>query len=95
MPASIPSAYRLIITIAACLPKNAPAISAYTGSLAEQLINGSSIIVIRLSRRFSIVRVPMVAGTVHPKPISSGIKLFPLRPNLRMGLSIIKAMRLI
>ena len=95
MPTTMPNTYRLSITSMRPFAKNAPAIRPYTGSLAEQLIKGSSSMVMRLSLSFSMVRAPIVAGTVQPKPISSGIKLFPERPNFRMGLSIMKAMRLI
>ena len=48
----------------------------------------------RRSRSLSMVRAPIVAGTVQPKPINSGMKLFPERPKRRMGLSIMNAMRL-
>ena len=65
---------------------------AYIGIFAEQLINGVSIIVMR-SRSDASVRVAIIAGTVHPNPISMGTKLRPDRPNLRSGLSIIKATR--
>ena len=61
---------------------------------AEQLINGSSSIVMRLSFSFSMVRVPIAAGTVQPKPISRGMKLFPESPKRRIGLSMINAIRL-
>ena len=95
MPTSMPNRYSPIITIPAYLPKNAPAISKYTGSFAEQLIKGRSSIVILLSFSFSMVLAPIVAGTVHPKPMSRGMKLFPLSPKRLIGLSIINAMRLI
>ncbi len=91
MAASIPIIYSEKTTIPARLPKNAEAISPYTGSLAEQLIKGMSIMVRRLSFSFSIVRAPITAGTVHPKPMSIGIKAFPDRPKFRSSLSIIKA----
>ena len=94
MPSITPRTYRLSITRPRCSLKNAPAISPYTGSFAEQLMNGSSNIVMRRSRSLSIVRAPIAAGTVQPKPISSGMKLFPLSPKRRIGLSIINAMRL-
>ena len=94
MPSITPRTYRLSITRPRYSLKNAPAISPYTGSFAEQLMNGSSNIVMRRSRSLSIVRAPIAAGTVQPKPISSGMKLFPLSPKRRIGLSIINAMRL-
>ena len=49
--------------------------------------------VMRLSFSFSMVRAPIMAGTVQPKPISMGIKAFPLRPKRRSSRSIIKAAR--
>ena len=66
-------------------------ISIYMVSLAPQLINGIAIIVVNLLRLFSRIRVAIMAGTEHPKPISIGIKLFPCSPILCITLSIIKA----
>ena len=63
------------------------------GSLAEQLMNGVSRMVIFLSRSLASVRVAIMAGTLHPKPISMGTKLRPERPILRSSLSITKATR--
>ena len=51
--------------------------------------------VIRRSFSFSIVRAPMMAGTVQPKPMSMGIKALPLRPKCRRVRSITKAARAI
>ena len=45
------------------------------GSLAEQLINGVSKIVMRRSRSLDSVRVAIMAGTEQPKPTSIGTKL--------------------
>ena len=63
------------------------------GSLAEQLMKGVSRMVIRRSRSLERVRVAMMAGTLHPKPMSMGTKLRPERPILRKSLSITKATR--
>ena len=49
--------------------------------------------VVKRSRLCSRVRVAMMAGTVQPKPISIGMKLFPCRPILCMMRSIRKATR--
>ena len=49
--------------------------------------------VIRRSRSLERVRVAMMAGTLHPKPMSMGTKLRPERPILRKSLSITKATR--
>ena len=65
------------------------------GSLAEQLMKGVSRMVIRRSRSLERVRVAMMAGTLHPKPMSMGTKLRPERPILRKSLSITKATRAI
>ena len=65
------------------------------GSLAEQLINGVSKIVMRRSRSLDSVRVAMMAGTEQPKPTSIGTKLRPDSPSLRSGRSMIKATRAI
>ena len=63
------------------------------GSLAEQLMKGVSRMVILRSRSLERVRVAMMAGTLHPKPMSMGTKLRPERPILRNSLSITKATR--
>ena len=44
--------------------------------------------VIVLSFQLSIVRVAMIAGIAHATPEIKGTTLFPLRPNLRMTLSM-------
>ena len=56
-------------------------------------MKGSSRMVMRRSFSFSMVRAPIMAGTVQPKPISMGIKAFPLRPKRRSSRSMIKAAR--
>ena len=63
------------------------------GSLAEQLMKGVSRMVIFRSRSLESVRVAMMAGTLHPNPMSMGTKLRPERPILRSSLSITKATR--
>ena len=65
------------------------------GILAEQLIYGTSMMVMRLSRSEETVRVAMMAGTEHPKPISSGTKLLPESPSFLSSLSITNATRAI
>ena len=54
-------------------------------------MNGVSTMVILRSRSLERVRVAMMAGTLHPKPISIGTKLRPERPILRSSLSMTKA----
>src|SRR5574344_1784814 len=61
----------------------AAAKSTNTGILALQGIKGVSIIVIRLSRIFSIVRLAIIPGTLQPVPISNGIKDLPDNPKRR------------
>ena len=65
------------------------------GSLAVQLINGVSIIVILRSRADGSVLVAITPGTVHPNPTNIGTMLRPERPILRSGLSMTKATRAI
>ena len=75
--------------------KKAPAIRAKTGNLAPQGMNGVKIIVIRRSFSFSIVRLAIIAGTLHPDPINIGMNDFPDNPNFLKRRSIIKATRAI
>ena len=65
----------------------------YTGSRAEQDIKGTSMMVMRRSFSFSMVRAPMTAGTVQPKPMSMGINALPDSPKRRSSRSIMKAAR--
>ncbi|MBA7554505.1 hypothetical protein ES705_47126 [subsurface metagenome] len=69
----------------------APIIRIYTGSRALQDMNGLIRIVSSLLLRFSIERVAIIAGTLHPNPMISGINDFPCSPILCITLSIIKA----
>ena len=63
------------------------------GSLAEQLINVVSRMVILRSRSLDRVRVAMMAGTEQPNPMSMGTKLRPESPMRRISLSMTKATR--
>ena len=65
----------------------------YTGSRAEQLIKGVTIIVIKRSFQFEIVRVDMIAGTAQATPLINGISDLPFNPNFRMSWSIRKLTR--
>ena len=65
----------------------------YTGNLALQLINGVTMMVSNLSFLFSILRALIIAGTAQANPLIMGITLFPLRPTLRMSLSLKKLIR--
>lgn len=56
-------------------------------------MKGVSRMVIFRSRSLESVRVAMMAGTLHPNPMSMGTKLRPERPILRSSLSITKATR--
>ena len=60
---------------------------------ASQLISGTRSIVTRRERRLSTVRVAMMAGTLQPKPMMSGMKDLPWSPILCMSLSMMKAAR--
>ena len=72
-------------------PKITPEIRAITGSFALHGIKLVVIIVILLSRKFSIVLLAIIPGTEHPVPTSIGIKDLPESPNLRNTLSITNA----
>ena len=73
----------------------APAIMAMKGTLAPQGIKVVVIMVMRLSRSFSMVRVAIMPGTPQPAPMSMGMKDLPERPNLRNTLSSTNAIRAI
>src|SRR5690606_37732180 len=67
----------------------------YTGRRALQLINGVTIIVSNLSFLFSMLLALIMAGTAHARTLIIGITLFPLRPALRITLSVRKLIRAI
>ncbi len=92
--AAMPIKYALVATQGEP-EKIAPAIMAMKGTLAPQGINVVVMMVMRLSRSFSMVREAMMPGTPQPTPISMGIKDFPERPNLRKIRSRTKAIRAI
>ena len=60
----------------------------YTGSLAAQVVNGVTSIVISLSFQFSIFLVAITAGIAQAVPEINGITLLPLKPNFLRPLSI-------
>ena len=60
--------------------KKAGTRTANTASLAVHGTNGANKIVKSLLRSDSMIRVPMMAGTLHPKPRKSGMKLLPCKP---------------
>ena len=78
-----------------CWANMVPIIIMYIGKRAEQLMSGRMSIVIRRERRLSIVRVAITAGTLHPKPMMSGMNDLPCSPILCISLSMIKAARAI
>ena len=91
---TIPRTYTEKITLPATAgPKHAPVKSTYTGKRAPQLTSGTTRIVARRSRRLSRLRVAITAGTLHPNPINSGMKLLPCRPILCMKRSMRNAAR--
>src|SRR5665647_609969 len=69
--------------------------STYTGKRALHDIKGVIIMVSILSFLLSKVRVAMIAGTLHPKPITNGINDLPCNPILCISLSMIKEARAI
>ena len=95
MLSNTPSTYSDNITTAFCSAKNAPTNSIYTGRRAEQLMNGTISIVSARSFLLLISRAAMIAGTLHPKPISIGINELPCRPMRCIILSIVYAARAI
>ena len=62
----------------------------YTGSLAEQVIKGVTIMVSSLSFIFSIFLAPIMAGTAHAVLETSGTMLFPFSPKGLKNLSVRK-----
>ena len=60
---------------------------------APQGMNVARMIVMRLSRSFSIVRAAITAGTPHPLPTIIGMNDLPERPNLRKRRSMMNATR--
>ena len=67
--------------------------SVYTGSRAEQLINGATRMVTSRSLGVSMVRAAMIPGMAQANELSIGMKLFPCSPTLLMRRSIRKAAR--
>src|SRR3974377_455899 len=59
---------------------NAAITMVYTGSLAEQVMNGAIRMVAMRSRLLSMVRVAMMAGTAQAYAERSGMKLLPFSP---------------
>ena len=60
--------------------KNAPQNTTYMGRRAEHDMNGMASMVTTRVKRFSMVRVAITAGTLHPNPISSGMNDLPCSP---------------
>ena len=58
-------------------------------------MKGVSRMVILRSRSLERVREAMIAGTLHPKPMTMGTKERPDRPIFRSSLSMTKATRAI
>src|SRR5574344_588921 len=71
--------------------KNVEVIIPIITDLAVHGMKVLSIIVIRRSASFSIVRAAIIAGTPQPVPIRMGMKDLPDKPNLRKILSMMKA----
>ena len=88
MATRMPVKYKPKIPVPARPAKKVPASTIYTGSLAEHDMKGVIRMVSILSFSFSRVRVAMIAGTLHPNPMSMGIKDLPCRPEVCITLSI-------
>ena len=73
--------------------KNAPISTKYIGRRALHDISGLTRIVMRRHLRSSIIREAIMAGTLHPKPMISGMNDFPCKPIRCMILSMMKAAR--
>ena len=91
IPIIIPIPYNAVIASAGFSLKNIDTNIAYIGIFAEQLINGTSIKLKSRSLLDWIVLIESIAGTEHPKPNNIGTMLFPDKPILLNGLSIMKA----
>ena len=63
---------------------------AYTGNLAEQVVNGVTKMVIKRSFQLEIVLVAIIAGIAQAVPEINGITLLPFIPNRLIILSIKK-----
>ncbi len=88
------TAYRLASTSgAAWREKNAAARNTSTCSRAEHRENGIASIDSSRDPRERSTRVPMIAGTLQPRPISCMTKARPSRPSRDIQRSIRKAMR--
>ena len=88
------SRYRLNSTSAAwCGANSAAVMKMNTCSRAEHSENGMVTMVSRRSARERMTRVPISAGTLQPKPISSITKLRPSSPIFAISASIRKAAR--
>ena len=86
--------YRLNKTIgAACAVKIAVIRKRKTCSRAEHKENGIINIVSRRKERERMMRVPIKAGTLQPKPMSNMTKLRPSSPNRAIKASIKNAAR--
>ena len=92
MIAAIPTKYAEV-AIQAEPWKIAPAIIAINGTFAPQGIKVVVIMVIFLSRSFSMVLDAIIPGTPQPVPINIGIKDLPERPNFLNTLSKTNAIR--
>ncbi len=68
-------------------------ISAYTGSRAEHVMSGASMMVARRSRGLAIVRVAMMPGIAQAKLDSSGMNERPESPSPPMSRSSRNAAR--
>ncbi len=86
--------YRLNSTSGAALGENSAAVmNTNTCRRAEHSENGITSMVSRRSERERITRVPISAGTLQPKPISSMTKPRPSSPILAISASIRNAAR--
>ncbi len=93
MAMTTPTMYIAKTTFAALSGKNIAANSAMIGSFAPQVKNGVMRIETMRSFSESSARAPMMAGTPQPKPIMSGMRPLPVRPQRRMIGSMMNAMR--
>ena len=72
---------------------NAPMSSAYTGSRALHDMNGAIMMVVKRSRRLSMLRVAMMPGMAQAKDESSGMNERPDSPTLAITRSMMNAAR--
>ena len=92
---TMPATYSTSSMMSALDGKKAAIMVSRMGARAPQDMKGTRNSVVLRSCSLSMVRHAIIAGTLHPNPMSIGMKLFPESPNLRMNMSMMNAARAI